>query len=254
MNIGFSRHDGFDAIFELICGRIIMRTKLLVFAVSLSIAAPGLAAAQQTAKLPEPATASGLYFSGELGIGGAPSTSAPGIYEASIDYTSGLSGGVGYRIGPVRLEGQLRVDYFDVSSMNPVPGSPLGSPETAVNFTGWGLMANAFYDFGAVGKVRPYLGAGMGFVDMSAQAEDFKFCFVVCMQRSPVITGSDTVMAWQAMAGLTIPASWIGGEWQLAYRYYRTDDMRFQLDGYGPFTQNGLESHNVTFGVRHFLN
>ena len=231
-----------------------MRTKLLGFVISLVITAPDLAAAQQTPPLADPATAGGLYFSGELALGGARSTSAPGIYEASIDYTTGLAGGVGYRIGPVRLEGQLRADHFDVSSMNPVPGSPLGSPETAVNFTGWGLMANAFYDIGAIGKIRPYLGGGIGFVDMSAQEEDFVFCFVVCWERTPMITGSDTVMAWQAMAGLTIPASWIGGEWQAGYRYYRTDDMQFHLEGYGPFTQEGLESHSVTFGVRHFLN
>jgi opacity protein-like surface antigen len=231
-----------------------MRMKLLGFVISLVIAAPGLATAQHTPPPPEPATAGGPYFSGELALGGAPSIAAPGIYEASIDYTSGLAGGIGYRMGPVRLEGQLRYDHFDVSSMNPVPGSPLGSPETAVNFGGWGLMANAFYDFGTVGKARPYIGAGMGLVDMSAQEEDFEFCFVVCLERSPVITGSDTVMAWQAMAGLTIPASWIGGEWQVGYRYYRTDDMQFHLEGYGPFTQEGLESHSVTFGVRHFLN
>lgn len=54
---------------------------------------------------------------------GAPSTAAPGIYEASIDYSSSLSGGIGWRMEPVRLEGQLRYDHFDVSSMNPVPGS-----------------------------------------------------------------------------------------------------------------------------------
>lgn len=231
-----------------------MRTKLLSLAVSLIVATPSLAAAQQPAPLPQPATAGGLYFSGELTLGGARSVEAPGIYDASIDYTTGLSGGIGYRLGPVRLEGQLRFDYFDVSSMNPVPDSPLPSPETAVNFTGWGLMGNVFYDIGTVGSIRPYLGAGIGFVDISAQEEDFKFCFVVCWERTPLITGSDTVMAWQAMAGLTIPAGWRGGEWQAGYRYYRTDDLEFHLEGYGPFTQDGLESHSVTFGVRQFLN
>ncbi|MCK5624033.1 MAG: outer membrane beta-barrel protein, partial [Alphaproteobacteria bacterium] len=181
-----------------------------------------------------PATAGGLYFSGELVIGAASDTASEGIYEASINYATGLSGGMGYRMGPVRLEGQLRYEHFDVSSMTPVAGSPMASPETGVNFGGWGLMGNLYYDFGAVGKIRPYLGAGMGVVDMGAQAEDFEFCFIVCLQDSPGITGSDTVTAWQAMAGLTIPAPWTGGEWQVGYRYYRTDEMEFNLVDYGP--------------------
>lgn len=228
-----------------------MRKNLFSSLILYALSVPGLAVAREMP--PPPAAAGGLYFSGELALGGARGTAAPGIYEASIDYASGLSGGIGYRMGPVRLEGQLRYDHFDVSSMNPVAGSPMGSPETGVNFGGWGLMGNVFYDIGSVGKVRPYLGAGMGFVDMSAQEEDFKFCFIVCLEDSPVVTGSDTVTAWQAMAGLTIPASWTGGEWQVGYRYYRTGDMEFQLEGYGPIHQDGLESHSVTFGIRQFL-
>lgn len=228
-----------------------MRKILFNALILLTFLSPGLAAAEQTP--PAPATADGLYFSGELAIGAASDTASEGIYEASVNYATGLSGGMGYRMGPVRLEGQLRWEFFDVSSITPATGSPMTGPENGVNFGGWGFMGNLYYDIGTAGNIRPYIGAGMGVVSMGVQEERYDYCYILCFESSPAISGSDTVKAWQAMAGLTIPAPWTGGEWYVGYRYYRTNEMEFNLVDYGPVQQDGLESHNVTFGIRQFL-
>lgn len=226
-----------------------MGNRLFSALILITLSVPGLAVAQQPSA--EPRTAGGLYFAGQFSLGIANKTESEGIYTASLDYTGSHSGHMGYRAGPVRLEGQIGYEIFGVNSIIPVAGSPMTAIETDVNFSGLGIMGNLFYDFGAPDNVRPYLGIGMGSVNIGVVEQDSN-CDS-CAPTPPQLIGADTVLAGQAMAGVTIPAGWSSGEWYVGYRYFRTGDMEFDLVGYGPITQDGIESHSVMFGLRYFL-
>lgn len=149
-----------------------------------------------------------------------------------------LSGAVGRRFGPLR--GEFEVAYqdngVDLHRNVRVGGAPIGGEDAGVLITGSPnigvsvadlvndgeggvdtvfLFANAFYDFSGFGKLKPYVGGGLGvgFADVTYRPSGVD-----------IIDDRATVFAWQAAAGvsyeLTPRTDLFAG-----YRYRATSDV-----------------------------
>jgi opacity protein-like surface antigen len=194
----------------------------------------------------------GLYIAFDFS-GGAPNDPvADGVYEADLGFETGLRLGMGYAFAGVRLEGQIGYENFYLNNVNPLPGSPLSEADTTGDLSGPVMMANLLYDFGAPGGTRPFVGTGVGFANLKADYHGF-YCSIFtlqCWDGEQVVSGSDTVMAWQAMAGISTPTSSGNGEWYVGYRYFGSSDIELNVIGYGPVTQEGVQAHSLMLGWR----
>lgn len=227
---------------------------LILFGLSLIPALlPALAAAEETAQGGTPPVSSrGPYLSVEMSAGKPNDPRAAGVYEADMGLETGLRLGAGYAFEGLRLEAQLGYEAFLLNNLNPLPGSPLSEADTTGELSGLVMMANLFYDFGAPGGTRPFLGAGAGFANLKADYHGY-YCSLLpfgCWDGEKVVGGSDTVAAWQGMAGISRPLSGGRGEWYIGYRYFGTGDIGLNVVGYGPVTQEGIQSHSVMLGWR----
>jgi len=220
------------------------------------IAAPPLAAAEEAAEGgPPPLPVAGPYLMFDFSAGSPNDPQAAGVYEADLGMELGTRLGAGYDFDGPRLEAQLGYERFYLNNVNPVPGSPLEEADTTGDLKGLVMMANLYYDFGVVGGARPFLGGGIGFAKLEADYHGF-YCTLLppgCYGGEKVVTGSDTVTAWQAMAGLSMPLRSGRGYWFLGYRYFGTDDIGLNVVGVGPVTQEGVEAHSIMLGWRFML-
>ena len=104
------------------------------------------------------------------------------------------------------------------------------------------LMANAIMAFGTSWGMKPYIGAGVGFAQHDLSTDEFVFSYYGEHFKEEGDTVDDTVVAYQAMLGVTYPMS-EKSEVRLGYRYFATDEADFD----GGETDYG--SHNVEVGV-----
>lgn len=148
-----------------------------------------------------------------------------------------IGGGYGFDNG-IRLEGELGYRDNDLSSND---FFVFGGHANA-----WSFMANGYYDFNRGGVVQPYLGAGVGAANVSADAAANILSF----------DDSETVFAYQLMAGLGFTAT-RQLTVDLGYRYFNAQGVNFELsDGNGPPTLTGdadYDQQAVTIGLRYYF-
>jgi opacity protein-like surface antigen len=244
-----SKHHGLcflDYRMEDMMDSRLMRLFGIVF---LLFQSPGLAIAEQTESSSSPGSLGGLYVSFDFSVGSPNDPEASGVYEADLGLELGTRLGIGYSFDGLRAEAQLGYQSFTLNNVNPVPGSPITEFDSSGDLAGLVMMANLFYDFGVPGGARPFLGAGIGFANLEADYHGL-VCFILCSEGAQIVDGSDTVGAWQGMAGLSTPLRSGHGEWFIGYRYFGTDDIGLNVVGVGPVTQEGVQSHSVMLGWR----
>lgn len=194
----------------------------------------------------------GVYIAVDLSAGAPNDPLADGVYEADLGFEAGMRLGIGYAFEGLRLEGQVGYESFVLNNVNPLPGSPLSEADTTGDLSGPVIMANLLYDFGVPGGTRPYIGAGVGFANLKADYHGW-ICFILCQEGEKVVGGSDSVGAWQAMAGISVPLSSGNGDWYIGYRYFGSADLNLNVVGYGPVTQEGVQAHSLMVGWRWLL-
>ena len=183
-------------------------------------------------------SAPGLYVGGNLGLASLNDSdvSAPN-YSASVttDMGASLSGVVGYAFeNNFRIEGELvsQANEFDQSKESGSNYSLTG------DVTSLAIMANGYYDFNNKSRFTPFIGAGIGFANVSVN--DLHY---VGYSDDANIDDDDTVFAYQLSAG-------VGFEiteritLDLKYRYFETEDLDIK---------NGTveySSNNVYTGIR----
>ena len=183
-------------------------------------------------------SAPGLYVGGNLGLASLNDSdvSAPD-YSASVttDMGASLSGVVGYAFeNNFRIEGELvsQANEFDQSKESGSNYSLTG------DVTSLAIMANGYYDFNNKSRFTPFIGAGIGFANVSVN--DLHY---VGYSDDANIDDDDTVFAYQLSAG-------VGFEiteritLDLKYRYFETEDLDIE---------NGTveySSNNVYTGIR----
>jgi len=187
-----------------------MRYSSAILAAGL-IAGLGSAASAQT---------DGWYFGAEAGANIAPrihfdANSRPWSEQQDTGYA--LLGQVGYGFGPIRLEGELGWRHNDISSITNYQGEPASSGA----IKGLNFMANALYDFNTGTKWTPYVGAGVGGINLSTDH--------ITAANTEITNDNELLFAYQGIAGvsyalnntLSIKAD---------YHYMRTEKANLSLN------------------------
>jgi len=142
-----------------------------------------------------------LYAGGYGGLNIAHDADTNTGQIMTMDLGFGFGAFVGGRVTPnVRLEGEIGYRSNDLESLG---GTAAGGDVTSLAF-----MANGYYDIPVQSAVIPYVGAGIGVADV---------------EMNGLRNDSDTVFAFQLMAGGAIPVSpnvALTGE----YRLFATED------------------------------
>ena len=162
------------------------------------------------------------YVRGDLGGG----------FNGQFDKNRGLdlkdsafgAAGVGYDLGNgLRFEGEMTYTKADVEKAS-------GDASTLGGF------ANVVYDFNTPGRVKPFVGAGVGVARVK-------------LDSGPV-DDSDTGFAYQAKAGVSYKVN-ARLTAEAAYRYQRVDDLKFGSGGYG--ANGDFDTQAFTVGLRYKL-
>jgi len=185
---------------------------------------------------------SGLYVSA---TGGALFPEPWGSDAAKANLKTGYSvlGAVGVSIGIVglRIEAEGGYRQSDIQSTT-IAGVSTPTSGHAKIATG---MVNAYFEIPyTILHLRPYIGAGVGAARVesnnSTAAGDF------------VLGGNETVLAYQAMAGLAYSMN-SHLTWTLGYRYFATDTVRLVETAAGATSslrQGGIRTNSAELGLR----
>lgn len=219
--------------------------------------APGSApeSAPESAPIPveRPAWSNGVYFEFDGSLGDALNPSTDADFGVDLDWLAGIGFGLGYRLGPVRFEGEFSSTYFRVGSLDLGGASPFAKADYAGGMWASSLMANVYVEFPAAGKIRPYLGAGYGQSWVTAEYNE-SICFIYCFStKNEVVNDWTRVSAWQFMAGASFHDAQESSEWFIGYRYFATEELDFRAKGGPSFIQERLEAHSLHIGLRFYM-
>ena len=208
--------------------------------------APVLLAA---AAIAGPAAAEGWYARADLGygfsgaletpreIGIAPTFGGAGDFDGG--WAASVASGRAFASGP-RVEGELAYRDADVESS---VGVAPGAEASAIS-----LLANAFYDFNRSGQFQPYIGAGIGVVQIDGRS----FNNATLVTDLVGFDDTDTNVAYQVLAGVGVGLS-ERVTLDVGYRYFAAPDLEFS--GRGPLGvsrdfEADYEHHSATIGLR----
>jgi opacity protein-like surface antigen len=187
----------------------------------------------------------GLY--GSLKLGGSilqdMNFSEASTANLSLDPNAGfsLSGGVGYRFGnAIRLEFDL--GYGDnsldggfqqnVQAFVPcgeLPGNPCLDPNVDGKAKSLSGFVTGSYDLPVAGAFKPYIGVGVGFIDVDLHVDTRAAMNAGTVSRFDIINGSDTVVGYRGTLGVAYDMGDV--DLTLAYTYTFTDRMNIPGKG-----------------------
>lgn len=179
-----------------------------------------------------------LFNDADSTSGGATIT---GSYDPGFAFVAG--GGRQFDFG-LRVEGE--VGYRQASVDNIKLGAGGGTLQAEGNVSALSFMVNGLYDFNNIGydlgpKFKPYVGAGVGFANVSANN--------VKALNTTILDDSDVVFAYQAIGGI----SYLVGPKTtmfLEYRYFATTDPSLSGAG-GGTVKSEFQSNNIMIGARY---
>jgi opacity protein-like surface antigen len=196
----------------------------------------------------------GFYYMLDFTLGDSKNPNTDAGFSVDLDWSTSVGFGVGYRLGPVRLEGQLLTQYYRAGSLDLTGASPFPPADYSGGMRTLNGMANLYVDLPAAGKARPYIGAGYGIARVSADYNE-SVCYIFCFStKNEVVDDWDKVRAWQGMLGVSFASASPAMEWYIGYRYYETEDLNYHTLSGVPFTQEGLKDHAFMFGFRFLVN
>jgi outer membrane protein OmpA-like peptidoglycan-associated protein len=179
----------------------------------------GILSAGLIAGIASAAQAEGLYVGAETGLAIAPTIkfkNGANVWKESQDPGYGVLGQLGYGFGPVRVEGEIgwRSNGVD-KDKQPFNTSGKGTLDAA------SVMANVYYDIKTGTNITPYIGAGVGGVDVNADKI-----------RANGVTFSNNdqfVFGYQGILGASYALN-ENLDLKADYRYLRTVDAKLQDD------------------------
>lgn len=154
--------------------------------------------------------------------------------EYDPGFNVGTTGGVDF--GMARVEAELTYRQNDVDSLK-----ALGTSfSTGGDVSALSLMANGFFDIETNSPVTPYIGAGIGFANVSLND--------VTESGTLFVDDDDTVFAYQFGLGVAFDLSDLL-TLDLGYRYFATLDPEF-TDVDGDTFESEYGGHNLDVGLR----
>jgi len=173
---------------------------------------------------------------------------------ATVNYDAGwdVDATIGYDFGAFRAEAEVGYRRANISSYSstlttPFLGSanqPLNAIPGTYNYAGGttsalSFMVNGMLDFGDDDGVTGFVGGGVGVARVATN--------VGLNTRSDFIDDSDTVFAWQAIAGVRAPLT-DSIDVSLKYRFFNADDVN-HVDVTGRNFNGRFRSHSILGGI-----
>jgi outer membrane protein OmpA-like peptidoglycan-associated protein len=158
-----------------------------------------------------------------------------------------VGGNIGYDFGPFRAEAEVsyrraRVDSARTSILLPTgPGlvAPAGSYEQASgNTSALSFMVNGLLDFGDDNGLQGFVGGGAGVARIKDRLR---------VGANDTVNDSDTVFAWQALAGVRAPIN-KNVDVSLKYRFFNAPDVKL-VDIGGNQWKGRYRSHSLLVGL-----
>lgn len=161
---------------------------------------------------------------------------ADGVVTADSDYGWDVGGTIGYDFGGFRAEAEVsyRRASLDALRDDTTNFDYAGGSTSALSF-----MVNGMLDFGADDGVQGFIGGGVGVARVKANYG--------LATQGDLVDDSDTVFAWQAIAGVRQPIS-ENVDVTLKYRFFNADNARFVTVG-GDEVEGRFRSHSILGGV-----
>lgn len=167
-----------------------------------------------------------------------------------VDHRAGWDAGanVGYDFGGFRAEAEVSYREAGVTGVRSIVGLANGtqtlSPAGTYDYAGGrssalSFMVNGLFDFGDDDGVQGFVGGGAGVARVKARYG--------LNTNANFIDDSDTVFAWQAIAGIRAPLS-ESVDVQLKYRFFNADDVNL-VDASGRATSHRFRSHSILGGL-----
>lgn len=154
-------------------------------------------------------------------------------FDSKVRLNAG--GALGYRFGPIRAEGELAYHHNDLEDFEEPSSAAADQALADGEVSAWSLMGNVYYDFRNRSPVTPFVGAGVGAVEISRDAAE------IGGQLLP--ERKKTLFAYQLIAGsawaLTKTVSL-----NLSYQYFSAPES--EIIG----QHSGYNSHNIMIGVK----
>ncbi len=184
-------------------------------------------------------------------------TTAAGVRTANaatVDHKYGydVDGIIGYDFGAFRLEAEVGyrkagVDGYTSTVTTPAfnsAGAIYNAPAGTYGYAGGSssalsFMVNAMLDFGEDDGVQGFIGGGAGVARVKAETG--------LNTRGDFLDDSDTVFAWQAIAGIRAPLS-RNIDATLKYRFFNADDVKL-VDVTGRGYDGRFRSHSILGGL-----
>jgi OmpA-OmpF porin, OOP family len=179
-----------------------------------------------------------------------------GIGDAATvdsDYGYDFGGFVGYDFGGFRIETEAsyrsaKVDELRSSQTIPAftaAGVRVNRPAGTYDYAGGrtsalSFMLNGMFDFGDDDSVTGFVGGGVGVARV--KAENYSLT-----TNGSFLDDSDTVFAWQAIAGIRAPLS-ENVDATLKYRFFNAEDVRL-VDVTSRTFETRFRSHSILGGV-----
>jgi opacity protein-like surface antigen len=162
---------------------------------------------------------------------------SPGKTETKRGF--GLAGGLGYRHGDLRVEGEFMYGRNDADRVSFAGG---GGPLSGY-YDLYGATINFFYDIPTTISIRPYVGAGLGGARLEAHG--------ITLAGFPPTRGSSTVFACKLMAGFSYALT---DAWRLilGYRFLSLGGQDYETGGI-PLHGDPIRSHALQTGVQWYF-
>jgi outer membrane protein OmpA-like peptidoglycan-associated protein/opacity protein-like surface antigen len=172
----------------------------------------------------------------------------------TVDHRAGwdVGGTIGYDFGGFRLEAEVgyRQAFVNgyrstvttpfVNSNNLIQNAPAGNYDYAGGKTSaLSFMVNAMLDFGEDDGIQGFVGGGAGVARVSSE--------IGLNTRRDFLDDSDTVFAWQAIAGVRAPLS-DSVDISLKYRFFNADNFNL-VDVTGRNYEGRLRTHSIMGGL-----
>ena len=181
----------------------------------------------------------------------AAGVNTPNAATVDHDYGYDVGGVIGYDFGIFRAEAEVayksaNVDGYRSSLTTPQVGAPGGFgpagtyPQTGGKTTALSFMVNAMLDFGDNDGIQGFVGGGAGVARVKSDS-------YALSQRGAFLDDSDTVFAWQAIAGVRAPIT-DNVDATLKYRFFNADDVRL-VDVAGRTLDARYRSHSILGGL-----
>jgi outer membrane protein OmpA-like peptidoglycan-associated protein len=205
--------------------------------VSSAIIAAGIAAGLSMAAS---AQTNGLYAGAEAGVNFVPTltfNANDNIWKQQQDPGYAILGQVGYGFGNIRLEGEVGWRQNGLNKFS----DELGSHSVSGNVNALSVMGNVYYDFVNDSPFTPYLGVGIGGVNVAAGN--------IKQSGLPLSDDSNFVLGYQGIAGVSYAVD-ANLSLRADYRYLRTENATWGVDDSygGGYASGHYQSHTVAVG------